>query len=234
MHELGLCSSIVDAVEQRAGERPVARVTVRVGRLHHVHPEAFDQSFAVAAMGTVARGRRGRARAPARSPRAATRAARRVEAEEIPTVLLPRAAASTSCSPVATSCMLESIEYAAVGASGTWRRMCLGIPGQVMELLEVHEHLARVDVSGVGRVINIGLLEDEHVEPGDWVLIHVGFAMSKIDEDEARPRSRVCSSSDALPTTTHWRLEDRRRPTNVRRDRPWAMTDRSSARSGAG
>lgn len=54
MHELGLCSSIVDAIERRAGERPVARVRVRVGRLHHVHPEAFDQSFAIAAMGTVA------------------------------------------------------------------------------------------------------------------------------------------------------------------------------------
>jgi hydrogenase expression/formation protein HypC len=64
--------------------------------------------------------------------------------------------------------------------------MCLGIPGQVIEVLEVHEHLARVDVSGVGRVINIGLLEDEDVRAGDWVLIHVGFAMSKIDEDEAR------------------------------------------------
>jgi hydrogenase expression/formation protein HypC len=62
--------------------------------------------------------------------------------------------------------------------------MCLGIPGQVMEMLE-HEHLARVDVAGVGRVINIGLLEDENVVPGDWVLIHVGFAMSKIDEEEA-------------------------------------------------
>jgi len=54
MHELGLCASIVDAVEQRAGGRPVARVRIRVGRLHHVHPEAFDQSFAIAAMGTVA------------------------------------------------------------------------------------------------------------------------------------------------------------------------------------
>jgi hydrogenase nickel incorporation protein HypA/HybF len=54
MHELGLCSSIVDAVERRAGQRDVARVRVRVGRLHHVHPEAFDQSFTVAAMGTVA------------------------------------------------------------------------------------------------------------------------------------------------------------------------------------
>ncbi len=63
--------------------------------------------------------------------------------------------------------------------------MCLGIPGQLQELSDIHEHLARVDVSGVSRIINIGLLEGEDLEPGDWVLIHVGFAMSKIDEDEA-------------------------------------------------
>ena len=54
MHELGMCEAIVDAIERRAGERPVAGVRVRVGRLHHVHPEAFDQSFAMAAAGTVA------------------------------------------------------------------------------------------------------------------------------------------------------------------------------------
>lgn len=54
MHELGLCSSIVDAVQRRAGDRPVASVRVRVGRLHHVHPDAFDQSFSIAAQGTVA------------------------------------------------------------------------------------------------------------------------------------------------------------------------------------
>ena len=64
--------------------------------------------------------------------------------------------------------------------------MCLGIPGQITELMDEHEHLARVEVSGVGRVVNIGLLEDEHLQPGDWVLIHVGFAMSKIDEEEAQ------------------------------------------------
>jgi hydrogenase expression/formation protein HypC len=63
--------------------------------------------------------------------------------------------------------------------------MCLGIPGQVVELLDSHEHLARVEVNGVGRVVNIGLLEDEDLRTGDWVLIHVGFAMSKIDEAEA-------------------------------------------------
>jgi hydrogenase expression/formation protein HypC len=62
--------------------------------------------------------------------------------------------------------------------------VCLGIPGQVVELLD-HEHLARVEVSGVGRVINIGLLEDDPPRPGDWVLIHVGFAMSRIDEEQA-------------------------------------------------
>ena len=63
--------------------------------------------------------------------------------------------------------------------------MCLGIPGQVVEFVDSNDHLARVDVSGVTRIINIGLLEDEHLQAGDWVLIHVGFAMSKIDEQEA-------------------------------------------------
>jgi hydrogenase expression/formation protein HypC len=63
--------------------------------------------------------------------------------------------------------------------------MCLGIPGQVVEFLEVSDQLARVDVSGVGRIVNVGLLEDVDLAVGEWVLIHVGFAMSKIDEDEA-------------------------------------------------
>ncbi|HUO49588.1 MAG TPA: hydrogenase maturation nickel metallochaperone HypA [Acidimicrobiales bacterium] len=56
MHELGLCEGIVDAVARRAGDRPVARVRVRVGAFHHVHPEAFAQSFALASTGTVAEG----------------------------------------------------------------------------------------------------------------------------------------------------------------------------------
>jgi hydrogenase expression/formation protein HypC len=64
--------------------------------------------------------------------------------------------------------------------------MCLGIPGEVVELLPDRPDLAKVDVSGVRRAINIGLLEDQVVEPGDWVLIHVGFALSKMDEDEAK------------------------------------------------
>jgi hydrogenase expression/formation protein HypC len=64
--------------------------------------------------------------------------------------------------------------------------MCLGIPGRIVETNAGHEHLARVEVNGVGRVINVALLEDEDLQAGDWVLIHVGFAMSKIDEEEAR------------------------------------------------
>jgi hydrogenase expression/formation protein HypC len=63
--------------------------------------------------------------------------------------------------------------------------MCLGIPGQIVDFVDAHEHLALVDVSGVTRMINIGLLEDEPLAAGDWVLIHVGFAMAKIDEEEA-------------------------------------------------
>jgi hydrogenase expression/formation protein HypC len=64
--------------------------------------------------------------------------------------------------------------------------MCLGIPGEIVELMDDRPDLAKVDVSGVRRAINIGLLSDEKLEPGDWVLIHVGFALSKIDEEEAK------------------------------------------------
>jgi hydrogenase expression/formation protein HypC len=64
--------------------------------------------------------------------------------------------------------------------------MCLGIPGEIVELMDDRPDLAKVDVSGVRRAINIGLLENEQLEPGDWVLIHVGFALSKIDEQEAK------------------------------------------------
>ena len=67
--------------------------------------------------------------------------------------------------------------------------MCLAIPGQVVELVDPVNQLARVDVVGVRRTINVGLLADDAgggVQPGDWVLIHVGFALSKVDEEEAR------------------------------------------------
>ena len=64
--------------------------------------------------------------------------------------------------------------------------MCLGIPGEIVEILADRDDLAMVSVEGVKRVVNIGLLEDEPLVPGDWILIHVGFALSKIDEREAK------------------------------------------------
>ena len=69
--------------------------------------------------------------------------------------------------------------------------MCLGIPGEVVEFLPDQADLAKVDVSGVRRVINIGLLADDLPKPGEWVLIHVGFALSKVDEEEAQATLRL-------------------------------------------
>jgi hydrogenase expression/formation protein HypC len=66
--------------------------------------------------------------------------------------------------------------------------MCLAIPGRIIEVVDEPNRLAKVDVAGVRRTVNVGLLdgEDGGAGPGDWVLIHVGFAISKVDEDEAR------------------------------------------------
>jgi hydrogenase expression/formation protein HypC len=64
--------------------------------------------------------------------------------------------------------------------------MCLAIPGRIVEFLSGNnDQLALVDVVGVKRKINIGLMEDVDLQVGDYVLIHVGFAMSKVDEKEA-------------------------------------------------
>jgi hydrogenase expression/formation protein HypC len=65
--------------------------------------------------------------------------------------------------------------------------MCLGIPGQIVEWVDREHHIAKAEVSGVRRNVNVGLLAGppDDVDVGDWVLIHVGFAMSKIDEAEA-------------------------------------------------
>jgi hydrogenase expression/formation protein HypC len=65
--------------------------------------------------------------------------------------------------------------------------MCLAIPGQIIETVDEPNRLAKVDVAGVQRTINVGLLDvdGDGAQPGDWVLIHVGFALSKVDEEEA-------------------------------------------------
>lgn len=71
--------------------------------------------------------------------------------------------------------------------------MCLAIPGKIVELLDDDHHYAMVDVSGVRRKINIGLLKHEGTQLGDWVLIHVGFAMSKISEEQAAEQLKLLS-----------------------------------------
>jgi hydrogenase expression/formation protein HypC len=66
--------------------------------------------------------------------------------------------------------------------------MCLAIPGQIVEMVDEPNRLAKVDVAGVRRTINVGLVDDDRsaTAVGDWVLVHVGFAISRIDEAEAR------------------------------------------------
>ena len=69
--------------------------------------------------------------------------------------------------------------------------MCLGIPGQILEIVDDANSIAKVDVSGVKRNVSVALVRPEGIASGDWVLIHVGFAMSKIDENEARESMRA-------------------------------------------
>jgi hydrogenase expression/formation protein HypC len=69
--------------------------------------------------------------------------------------------------------------------------MCLAIPGKIVELIPESPHLATVEVTGVRRRVDLGLLDDDKPAVGDWVLIHVGFAMSKISEREAADQMRT-------------------------------------------
>jgi len=79
--------------------------------------------------------------------------------------------------------------------------MCLAIPGRITEIVDAPNRLARVDVAGVRRTVNVGLLEAEHegrgVGTGDWVLIHVGFAISRVDEEEAAATLRLLQGMGA-------------------------------------
>jgi hydrogenase expression/formation protein HypC len=64
--------------------------------------------------------------------------------------------------------------------------MCLGIPGKIVEIVDAEKFIAKAEVSGVKRNINVGLLHRDEARVGEWVLIHVGFALSRIDEQEAK------------------------------------------------
>ena len=72
--------------------------------------------------------------------------------------------------------------------------MCLAIPGKIVELITEPVHLALVEVTGVRRRVDLGLLLDDMPVVGDWVLIHVGFAMSKISEREAEDQMRMLAA----------------------------------------
>jgi len=87
--------------------------------------------------------------------------------------------------------------------------MCLGIPGQIVEITDTDNRVAKVDVSGVRRNVDVGLLWEgpDAVGPGDWVLIHVGFAISRIDEGEAKETLRALQ---ALGTPYEEELADLR------------------------
>lgn len=69
--------------------------------------------------------------------------------------------------------------------------MCLAIPGKIVEIVDVENRIAKVDVGGVRRNVNVGMLDEAEARIGDYVLIHVGFAMSRIDEHEAEETLRV-------------------------------------------
>lgn len=81
--------------------------------------------------------------------------------------------------------------------------MCLAIPGQIVEELDAVNRLARVEIAGVRRTVNIGLLDD--VVSGDWVLVHVGFALSKVDEHEAMATLALL---EAMGAEYHQELEE--------------------------
>src|SRR5580698_7472531 len=92
-------------------------------------------------------------------------------------------------------------------------RMCLAIPGRIVEISPDNKDSALVDVVGVRRKIDLGLLQDDKPAPGDWVLIHVGFAMSKISQQDAADQMntlRMLGEIDgAMQEVQGYGLEDR-------------------------
>jgi hydrogenase expression/formation protein HypC len=94
--------------------------------------------------------------------------------------------------------------------------MCLAIPGKIVELVPDSPHLAMVEVTGVRRRVDLGLLDDDKPVVGDWVLIHVGFAMSKISEHEAADQMRTLAilgeDEAAMEEVRGYGLEGREQP----------------------
>ena len=85
--------------------------------------------------------------------------------------------------------------------------MCLGIPAQIVQIDDAERMLATVDVGGVRRQVNIICIVDAEHPPescvGAWVLLHVGFAMSRIDEAEAAETLRLLTELGELQAAGH-------------------------------
>jgi hydrogenase expression/formation protein HypC len=98
--------------------------------------------------------------------------------------------------------------------------VCLAIPGRVVAIPTDSREQAVVEVVGVRRKVDLGLLPDESIRPGDWVLIHVGFAMSKISEAEAADQMRILAilgeSEAAIEEIRGYGLEDEKHSDNER------------------
>jgi hydrogenase expression/formation protein HypC len=96
--------------------------------------------------------------------------------------------------------------------------MCLAIPGKVLELFPGMPYLATVEVAGVRRKVDLGLLENDMPNCGDWVLIHVGFAMSKISEQDALEQMQTLimlgESEQAMQEVRGYGMEDGDEPPN--------------------
>jgi len=94
--------------------------------------------------------------------------------------------------------------------------MCLAIPGKVIELFPEMPYLATVEVAGVRRKVDLGLLETDMPQSGDWVLIHVGFAMSKISEQDALEQMQMLimlgESEQAMQEVRGYGLEETDEP----------------------
>ena len=146
--------------------------------------------------GGVPRGRRGRVRRGLRRGRAARdgRPLGRQLPEPAPARLAPRPAGGGGLPrPLAPSRSAErrrrQLRSGCRRSRNAWSLvMCLGIPGQVIEVVDRDAGLAKVDISGVRREVSVALVDEPAapIEVGDWVLIHVGFALARIDEDDAR------------------------------------------------
>jgi hydrogenase expression/formation protein HypC len=97
--------------------------------------------------------------------------------------------------------------------------MCLAIPGKILERVPDHPSMAVVEVVGVRRKVDLGLLQDDMPAIGDWVLIHVGFAMSRISEEDAAEQMRLLAllgeSSAAAQEVRGYGLEEESGPANA-------------------